>query len=114
MNKLLIAPCVAGVLGLIVALPAGAADMSVMRDWQSGPSVRALPYPRSERAQAVWNERACWSQCGSYNAWAMAACLEQDAQGRCLKLADRADRHCQRSCRTAGGPLVPDIFDALQ
>ena len=106
-----LAACFAIGLGLIMALPAGAADLAVGPRLQSEVYVRQLPYPRSERAQAVWNERLCWSQCGSYTTWSMAACLEQDAQGRCLKFADRADRHCQRACRTAGGPLLPDIFD---
>jgi hypothetical protein len=70
-----------------------------------------LPYARSERAEAVWNERACWSACGAHTAWDMTACLEQDAQGHCVRVADKADRHCQRACRTMGGPYVPDIFD---
>lgn len=111
MHKLPIPFCVAGLLGLIVAMPAGAADMRAVSVSGSAPFVQPLPYPRSERAAAVWNERACWSQCGSYTAWGMAACLEHDAQGRCLKFADRADRHCQRDCRTTGGPFLPDIFD---
>jgi hypothetical protein len=67
----------------------------------------ALPvFPRSERADAVWSSGACWSACGSSTTWALAACLEHDAQGRCLKHADRADRACQRECRTRGGPYL--------
>jgi cellobiose phosphorylase len=64
-----------------------------------------------ERAQAAWNERACWSECGSYTAWAMAECLKRDARGVCLDRADHADRACLRSCRISGGPYLPDIFD---
>lgn len=110
MRKFL-AGCFAIGLGLIMAWPAGAADVGVGPRLQRDVHVQQLPYPRGERAAAIWNERACWSQCGSYTASSMAACLERDMQGRCLKFADRADRHCQRACRTAGGPLLSDIFD---
>jgi hypothetical protein len=111
MHKLTIVLCVAGLLGLIVTTPVVAADVSAMPGRQATLDARPLPYPRSERAAAVWNERACWSQCGSYCTWGMAACLEHDAQGRCLKFTDRCDRQCQRDCRSAGGPYLPDIFD---
>jgi hypothetical protein len=90
--------------------PASAADVRLSRyPVQQVPP----PFPRSERAQSVWASGACWSECGSYCAWGMAGCLERDAQGLCLKLTDRCDRYCQRECRTSGGPLLPDIFDAL-
>jgi hypothetical protein len=97
-------------LTVLSAAAAVAADRVVSR---SDSLTRQLPYPRDARAEAVWNERACWSGCGSYCAWGMAACLRNDAQGTCLKLTDRCDRACQRSCRNAGGPLVPDVFDFL-
>jgi hypothetical protein len=74
----------------------------------------ALPFPRSERAQSVWAASACWSDCGSHCTWGLAACLTRDAQGHCLKLGDACDRYCQRECRTGGGPLVSDIFDAWE
>lgn len=70
----------------------------------------ALPFPRSERPQSVWASGQCWSGCGSYTAWDLVACLERDSQGHCLKGADRADRYCQRECRTSGGPLLPLDF----
>jgi hypothetical protein len=70
----------------------------------------ALPFPRSERAQSVWASAQCWSECGAYTAWDLVACLERDSQGQCLKRADRADRYCQRECRTSGGPLLPLDF----
>jgi len=70
-----------------------------------------LPFPRTERAAAVWNERACWSQCGAYCAWGMTTCLNRDPQGVCVDVTDKCDRACLRTCRTMGGPYVPDIFD---
>lgn len=79
--------------------------------WRFNRHSKDLPFPRDMRAQAVWGERACWSDCQSYCTWGEASCLERDPQGRCLKLTDRCDRQCQRECRTRGGPLVPDIFD---
>lgn len=103
------------ITGVIVS--ASAADRSVSyRDarpeiWRFNRHSKELPFPRDARAQAVWGERSCWSECQSYCTWGEAACLERDPQGRCLKLTDRCDRMCQRECRTRGGPLVPDIFD---
>lgn len=75
--------------------------------------VRILPFPRRERAAAVWNERACWAGCQSYCTWGEAACLELDTQGRCLRYTDRCDRTCQRDCRSRGGPLVAPILGLL-
>jgi hypothetical protein len=99
-------------LGLLSMSPAIAADAAL--PLRADHSVaRQLPYPRETRAEAVWNERACWSGCGSYCAWGMAACLRNDTQGTCLTLTDRCDRACQRGCRNAGGPLLPDVFDFL-
>ena len=91
--------------------PAMAADGTLLS--RADTPSRQLPYPRETRAEAVWNERACWSGCGSYCAWGMASCLRNDTQGTCLKLTDRCDRACQRGCRNAGGPFVPDVFDFL-
>jgi hypothetical protein len=98
-------------MGVIVASPARAADRAAAFERAAPTTERVLPYPRSERAQAVWGARACWSDCGSFCAWGMAGCLERDPQGRCLKLANKCDRYCQRQCRTAGGPYVPDLLD---
>jgi hypothetical protein len=75
--------------------------------WRYNGHGSELPFPRSERAQAVWASGRCWRECGSYCAWGMAGCLEQDSQGLCLKLTDRCDRYCQRECRTGAGPFVP-------
>ena len=69
-----------------------------------------LPFPRSERSQSIRTSSACWSECGSYCAWGLAGCLEQDTQGRCIKLTDTCDRYCQRSCRGSGGPLLAIDF----
>ena len=65
------------------------------------------PFLRGKRAAAVWASDRCWKECGSYCTWAMTGCLQQDAQGRCLKLTDRCDRYCQRECRTMSGPFLP-------
>ena len=75
--------------------------------WRFNAHDPALPFPRSERAQAVWASDRCWKECGSYCAWGMAGCLQQDSQGLCLKLTDRCGRYCQRECRTSGGPFLP-------
>ena len=108
MRKLLIA----------LFLAAGSAAPSLAADAVAGrttsviaPAVRQLPFPRTERAASVWNERACWSECGARTAWAMAECLNRDPQGVCLDRANHSDRMCQRECRASGGPLLPDIFD---
>ena len=73
-------------------------------------AVHVLPFARSERAQSVWASGLCWSECGSVTTWNLAACLERDSQGRCLKRADSADRSCQRECRSSGGSLLPIDF----
>src|SRR5689334_3256007 len=94
------------------AAPSVAADVTMRRDTIAvDPAARQLPFPRTERAAAVWDERACWSQCGALTAWGMADCLRRDAQGLCVERADHGDRMCQRTCRTSGGPYLPDIFD---
>jgi len=75
--------------------------------WRYNSHDRELPFPRGERAQAIWASNRCWKECGSYCAWGMAGCLKEDSQGRCLKLTDRCDRYCQRECRTNAGPYLP-------
>jgi hypothetical protein len=75
--------------------------------WRYNAHVRELPFPRSERAASIWAADWCWKDCGSYCAWGMAGCLQQDSQGQCLKLTDKCDRYCQRQCRTMGGPFLP-------
>jgi hypothetical protein len=98
--------CLVALLGIIMAAPAAAADVTATPRWQGSMQFHQLPFPRSERAQAVWDERACWSDCGSHCTWGLADCVQHDAQGRCLRRADRCDRTCQRACRTSGGPLL--------
>jgi hypothetical protein len=95
----------------IVAVTGGpaAADGKAAR-WRFDAHGPELPFPRSERAEAIWASRACQTDCGSYCAWGLADCLRQDSQGRCLKLTDSCDRACQRNCRTTGGPLLPVEF----
>jgi hypothetical protein len=103
---------IAFVLAAGFASPSDAADVGVNHNASvSAPAARPLPFPRTERAAAVWDERACWSQCGAHTAWGMADCLWPDAQGVCLDRADHGDRMCQRECRASAGPLLPDIFD---
>jgi hypothetical protein len=77
------------------------------RVWRYNAPQQEPPFERSERAQAVWDAGACWSQCGAYCAWDLNACLYQDTQGRCLVYTDACDRYCQRACRTQGGPFLP-------
>jgi hypothetical protein len=96
---------------MMVGVPASAGDIALTTYARRAP---ALPFPRSERAEAVWASGACWTDCGSHCAWGIAACLTHDAQGHCLKLGDACDRYCQRQCRTQGGPLVSDLFDAWE
>jgi hypothetical protein len=103
---ILIALLLGGIV-LPAAGPAAAGNGKPMRYAAPG---QDLPFPRSERAQSVWASGACWSECGSYCAWGSAGCLERDAQGQCLKLTDKCDRYCQRSCRSSGGPLLPIEF----
>jgi hypothetical protein len=74
---------------------------------RSGERIYVLPFPRSERPQAVWAETACWQDCQRTCAWGLAECLYRDAQGACLQITDRCDRHCQRACRGQGGPYLP-------
>jgi hypothetical protein len=105
---------IALLLGGILALsgPARAADVKPATPvWRYNAPGHDLPFPRSERAQAVWASGACWSECGAFCAWGQVGCLERDLQGRCLRLTDKCDRYCQHECRTSGGPLLPDIFD---
>lgn len=84
-----------------------AADAALPR--ASAPATM-LPFPRSERAHAVWASSACLRDCGAYCAWGQTQCLARDTQGQCLKLTDDCDRYCQRSCRTSGGPWLPLDF----
>lgn len=99
-----------------ILLPASAADRlpPVVGPhppiWRYNGPPQQPPFPRSEPTQAVWDAGACWSECGAYCAWGEAGCLERDAQGQCLKLTDKCDRYCQRTCRTSGGPLLPIEF----
>src|ERR1044071_8976448 len=108
MRKLLIALVFIGGCSTptLAADAAGGRTTSVI-----APTERQLPFPRTDRAASVWNERACWSECGSRTAWGMAECLKRDPEGVCLERADHADRMCQRACRATGGPYLPDIFD---
>lgn len=81
--------------------------------WRYDRHSNALPFPRSARSQSVYAASACWSGCQSYCTWGEAACLQVDAQGRCLKLTDRCDRYCQRECRTRGGPYGAPLLGLL-
>ena len=98
-------------LPILVLRPAAAADIAATRRAAVAASVKALPFPRSERSQSVWASSACWNECGSSCAWGFVGCLKRDTQGRCLRETDRCDRACQNQCRTQGGPLLPDLLD---
>jgi hypothetical protein len=106
-HRLLRTTLVFGIISAALGDPAGAADMAVLHATRGPAVLHVLPFPRSERAQAVWESDACWRGCGAYTAWALAGCLRHDAQGFCLAQADTGDRACQRGCRTQGGPLLP-------
>jgi hypothetical protein len=93
--------------GIVMIASATWAADSKMTSWRYNAHSSELPFPRSERAQSVWASDRCWKECGSYCAWGMAGCLQQDSQGLCLKLTDRCDRYCQRECRTNAGPFLP-------
>jgi hypothetical protein len=103
MSRARLAVFLSGMVMLSGALSAVAADRPV--GWRHSVPDHALPFPRSERAQAVWAADACWHQCGAYTAWNLVTCLKHDTQGHCLKVTDAADRACQRDCRIWGGPL---------
>ena len=91
-------------LGALSSPPATAGDAQVWRYSKHDP---APAFPLSGRAESVWASGACWSECGSTTTWKLVACLDRDAQGRCLKRADADDRACQRTCRSRGGPFLP-------
>jgi hypothetical protein len=92
---------------VLAAEPASAGEAAI---WHYDRHNAEPPFPLSERPQSVWASGACWSDCGSTTTWNLAACLDRDKQGHCLKRADAADRACQRACRTIGGPLLPIDF----
>jgi hypothetical protein len=94
-----------------VLLPPAAAAAGEVQTWRYNHHSEQPPFPLSDRAQSIWASGACWTECSSYTTWNLAACLEHDAQGRCLKHADSGDRSCQRACRISGGPWLPDFFD---
>jgi hypothetical protein len=75
--------------------------------WRYNGPTQDLPFPRSTRAQTVWDAGACWSECGSYCAWAFNACLYNEPQGTCVVNTDSCDLYCQRACRAQGGPWLP-------
>ena len=98
-----------GLVSIGIVMIAGAAFTAEGKTmtWRYNLHSSDLPFPRSERAQSVWASDRCWKECGAYCAWGLAGCLQQDSQGLCLKLTDKCDRHCQRECRTMGGPFLP-------
>jgi hypothetical protein len=97
-------------LGGVLMAPAGSAVASETGIWRYNKHSQEPPFPLSERSTSVWASGACWSDCGSHCTWGVAACLQVDAQGHCIKLGDKCDRYCQRECRQLGGPLLPIEF----
>jgi hypothetical protein len=119
MTRILPLPALSGAVMLLCGIaPANAADTMAPAGqpvvWRYNTSNQTLPFPRGERAQSVWASGACRTDCGSHCTWGIAACLQYNAQGHCLKLGDACDRYCQRECRAMGGPLLPDILDAWE
>ena len=105
--RYLIALVLASMIGLALVSPrAEAADVSRWRSAAPATRIYELPFPRSERAQAVWESGACWSECGAQCAWGQNACLKVDAQNQCIAWTDACDRFCQRQCRSYSGPLL--------
>lgn len=116
------------VLLLLVAPAAEAADRTVAGGYSPAPSVvqpRELPFPRSDRAQAIWAEGSCWKQCQVACTRELNLCLQgqpaafdiftynplqpPSAQAQCVAATDSCDRTCQIQCRGYGGPLLPAI-----
>ena len=85
------------------ATAAAAADLVVLQQSVAG---QTLPFPRGERAEAVWASGGCWTACSATTTWTLAACLSVDSEGRCVSRADAGDRACQRICRLRGGPYL--------
>lgn len=75
--------------------------------WRYNGPPQELPFPRSERSQAVYASGACWNECGAYCAWNLNGCLYHDTQGTCILYSAACDRYCQRACRSEGGPFLP-------
>jgi hypothetical protein len=100
---------------MILSIPAGAADYSLRRDrvvtqqtWIK--AARPLPFPRGERAQAVWAEGGCWKMCQIDCTDGLDRGVEADGdQVAALAATNFCDRSCQQACRIAGGPLLPPI-----
>lgn len=101
---------------LLAARPSAAADLGLTpnrpqsahaRIWRYTTLGNELPFPRSKRAQAVWNAGACWNDCSAHCAWGLNDCLRSDPQGLCLAYSDACDHYCQRACRSQGGSLLP-------
>ena len=92
--------------GLWAAMPASAADTARPRQAAAMSRIYDLPFPRSERAQNVWDSLSCWSDCGRQCAWGQRDCLRIDAQNLCIAWTDGCDRFCQRTCRRNAGPLL--------
>ena len=58
-------------IGLLLGgmiLPTGPAMAADAAAWWRSPAAPAevLPFPRSNRAQAIWDGGACWDECGAY------------------------------------------------
>jgi hypothetical protein len=95
------------------------------RGYTPAPYVRELPFPRSDRAQAIWSEGSCWKQCQVACTNELNVCLQgrpapfniftsnilqpAPAQAQCVAATDSCDRTCQSQCRGYGGPLLPPI-----
>lgn len=95
------------VAGILMTADISGASERDAGTWRYDSRSAEPPFLHGKRAAAVWASDRCWKECGSYCTWGMAGCLQQDTQGRCLKLADRCDRYCQRQCRTMSGPYLP-------
>jgi hypothetical protein len=98
-----------------IAVPAVAGDYLVRHEiafpGAKDGIVHVNPYPTSKRAASIWGSDACWRGCASSCAWHMEACVSGTDADLCRPTFDACNRSCQRSCRTSGGPLLPDFLD---
>ena len=77
--------------------------------WRFNGPQQEAPFSRSARSQDVWDNGACWSQCGASCAWSLTQCLyDGETQGNCVVNTDSCDLICQRACRSwTSGPFLP-------
>lgn len=97
----------AGLFWLAGVAIAGDAAGSMTGRWHNA-GTGEPPFSRSADVQRVWDNGACWSQCGAVCVWSQAECLKSGAgQQSCIERSSACDRSCQRQCRGWAGPFLP-------